>query len=107
MMQQLLDKDIRALLRFDEISKEEQATLLDDIGQSVLEAAIVRYLAHLNEGEAGEFETYVEENKEDEDLLALMCEQYPDFESAIALEMESFKKETEAVLKESDKDVSE
>lgn len=104
MIQQLLDKDIRSLLGLDDLSEEEQATLLDDIGQSVLEAAIVRYVANLNEAETGEFETYIKENEEDEDLLALICEQYPDFESAVATEMESFKKESISILGDFDEE---
>jgi hypothetical protein len=80
------------------MSEPEQAVFLKRIGEIVLDAALLRLLAGLDDAAVEELQTYLEGVEENDDVLAHLLETYPNFSEIITEEAAALREEGEAVL---------
>ncbi|MEZ4104515.1 MAG: hypothetical protein R3B60_04515 [Candidatus Paceibacterota bacterium] len=80
---------------------EEEAEFAGEIGDTIFESALIRYMAGESPETVEEFETFINLNAKAEDLLEKLYEKYPEFgkildEEALAMkeEIDSFSDET-------------
>lgn len=91
-------QDIRALFGFDEMSEDEQGTLLNDIGHVLMEGAVFRYMAECTGDEAATFERLISESADSEGGLATLTDKIPRFGEILAEEVHAFQSEAKRVL---------
>lgn len=96
----ILERDLSALFGLNEMSDEEKVALLDDIGSVVLESAILRLVAGMDEGEAAAFDTFVESHSGSETFIEDTIKTYPSLEALITEEVVAFKEDATKVLGE-------
>ncbi len=78
---------------FSEMNDEEQVELLDSIGSSIFESALVRYLADAKEDEASAFQEYLDEHKENVDAFEQVATTFPRFATLVFEEAQAFRAE--------------
>lgn len=96
----ILEQDISELFGFEEMSEEEKATLLDDIGSTILESATLRFMVESEDTAVEKFETVVEEYADKDEMLQKLLESFPRLGEILEEEIAAFKKEAVAVLAE-------
>lgn len=94
----LLKKDISKLFALDSADKEEQQALIDEIGEVVLDTALMRFIKTLDEKSTSALEYYVDTKPTMEMLLTHLFENYPDFEHALEEAILEVKQDAEDVL---------
>lgn len=99
-MQDLLQKDITKVLGVDSLSDNEQAVFLAQIGDAVMESALLRLVADLNPDQETALEQYLEEEPEPEALMKHLLEHHASFETVLEEEIAAFKEEALEVLGE-------
>lgn len=94
----ILTTDQRALFGLDEMTEEEQAAFLDEVGGIVMESALLRYLTELEPAAQQELEEFIAEHAEDEEFLEELGAAHPRFAELLTEEIAAFKEEAQAVL---------
>ena len=94
----ILEQDISELFGFEEMSEEEKATLLDDIGSTILESATLRFMVESEDTAVEKFETVVEEYADKDEMLQKLLESFPRLGEILEEEIAAFKKDAVAVL---------
>ena len=94
----ILEENIGELFGFKDLSPEEKAELLDEVGAVILESAVLRFMAASDEPTIEKFETITDTYAESEDLFPKLQEAFPAFSSILEEEIVSFKDEAKAVL---------
>jgi hypothetical protein len=97
-LQPILEKDISVLFGFGEMSDEEKAELLDDIGSVVLESAMLRFMTEGSEADAAAFSSFIESHEESENMLEAVIAAFPQFGAILEEEIVAFKREAADVL---------
>ncbi len=64
--------------------------LLAEVGQLVLESALMRYLVVGTEDEVAEFEAFVVRHSEEENFIEQLCAQYSGFEMILKDEVQAY-----------------
>lgn len=100
MNQTVLQKDITKELGLDGLTDEEKVVFLNNIGDTVLEAALLRLVASLTADQQQALEQFLETEPEPEVLLQHLLEHHKDFESMLEAEIVAFKEEALTVLGE-------
>lgn len=98
MQKNILEQNIGELFGFEEMNEEEKAALLDDIGSTILESAILRFSVEGDAKEVAQLEDIVEKHGDDEDVFAKVLESIPTFETILTEEISAFKEEATNVL---------
>lgn len=96
----LLSKDITALLGLDELSAEEQATFLANIGDVILETALVRFSSLLSEPQHIALQEYLETSPEPDVLMKHLLDHYEEFKDVLEAVTLEFKEDALAVVGE-------
>lgn len=94
----ILEKDMSELFAFNELSQEERAELLDGIGATIMESAVLRFITEREEDEVARFETFLEEYAENTEMLTKLGESFPQFVDILEEEVRAFKEEAVAIL---------
>lgn len=94
----ILDKDISGLLNLDKYPEAERNKVLEDIGQVVLDATLLRVMNEMPKDKQLAFEHYLETNPEPEALFYHIVNHHQRFSEILDEEIAAFKEETVAVL---------
>ncbi len=94
----LNDSNLATLFGLDELTEIERAELLDDIGMTIIESAMLRHLTELDEVESEHFEEMLAESSADEDSFQKILEEFPRFAELLDEEAKAFRQEAQAVL---------
>jgi len=101
MPQTILQENMVELLGIDTLSVEEQAAFLSDVGELILETALVRLVSELSLTQQHSLDAYMDAKPEPEILLSHLLEHYKNFNSILENAIEEFKEDALAVLRKS------
>ena len=96
----ILGKDITKVLGLDELSDEEKLIFLNEIGDTILQSALLRLVTDLSTDQQAALDQFLETEPEAEALLKHLFEHHKNFEQILTEEIASFKEEAVAVLGE-------
>ncbi|MEX0917707.1 MAG: hypothetical protein WDZ93_00970 [Candidatus Paceibacterota bacterium] len=92
------EQDLSTLFGLDELSDEEKAELLNDIGMTIIESATLRFLAESDEPDGERFESLLSSIEGNEDGFQKVLEEFPRFAEFLNEEAAAFKREALSVL---------
>lgn len=98
MSQNLLQQNIAPLLGIDKLSPDEQAVFLSDIGDLILESALLRLIADLTADQESSLNHYLETEPQPEVLMEYLFEHHKSFETILEEEIIAFKEEAIAIF---------
>jgi phosphate-selective porin len=81
--------DLNEKLGLNNMSDAERADFFEDIGTTALKFAYYRFSVSLEEEASKEFQTWMENNADDKDILNMAIDRYPDFAQVIGEEMQA------------------
>ena len=93
MSQNLLQQNIAPLLGIDQLSPDEQAVFLSDIGDLVFESALLRLVADLTPDQESSLDHYLETEPQSEVLMEYLFTHHKGFEKILEEEIIAFKEE--------------
>ena len=94
----ILEENLNELFGFEAMSEEEKSALLDDVGSTVLESALLRFSVEHSGNPMDKLEELIEKNEDSEDVFEHVLEKVPEFEKILKEEIIAFKEEAKAVL---------
>lgn len=100
MPNQLLQQDITDSLGLLALSDEEKVVFLSEIGDVVLESALIRLAEELSPDQELALEQFLDTNPEPDTLMNHLLTHHQNFESILTEEIIAFKEEAIAVLGE-------
>ncbi len=77
----------------NDIEQNEDPEYLEEIGNLVFQSALLRFLVEKEEAEAAEFEKFIEEHADEDDMIVSLFSQYPEFEKVFEEELKNLSKE--------------
>lgn len=89
----LITRDITKEFGLEHMSEEEQNQALQDVGQAVIQGAVMRVLADMSDEDTATFESFLEKDPSPEELVAFLTEKEPRFENMLREEVEALKRE--------------
>jgi len=95
----IMQDDISEIIGLQTLPEEEKVVMLRDIGELVLEAALMRLTASLSDEQVVALDQYSDTVTDTETLLKHIFEHYPSFEIILQEEVQAFKEEALAVFK--------
>ncbi len=98
MSQNILQLNIAPLLGIDQLSPDEQAVFLSDIGDLVFESALLRLVADLTVDQESSLDHYLETEPEPAVLMEYLFVHHKTFEKILEEEIIAFKEEAIAVF---------
>lgn len=96
----ILNKNIAQLLGIDELSPDEQAAFLSEVGDVIFETSLLRLVAGLTEEQQEALEQYLETEPEPDVLLSHLLEHHKNFASILEEAVIEFKEDAQRVLEE-------
>lgn len=97
-MTKQLEKSLEELFHFSDMSEDEKLILLSDIGNLIIESAILRFLAESDESMGEHFARMLEAYADKENLHILLSETFPAFGLILEEEAEAFREDARKVL---------
>lgn len=97
-MANVTDNNLEHLFHLADLPPEEQAILLSDIGNLILESAILRFLSESDDGTAEHFSHFVDAYADKDNLPELLSNAFPAFALILEEEAEAFRAEARRVL---------
>lgn len=94
----LLQKDISDVLGLEALSEEERVVFLSNIGDVIMESALLRLVADLSPDQQAALEQFLESEPDGETLMKHLLEHHKAFESLLEEEIIAFKEDAVAVL---------
>lgn len=94
----ILEKNISELFGFSEMTDEEKAELLDNIGSVIMESAVLRFITSAEEKEISKLEQFIDRYENDDALLEKLLREFPSFQDTLEEEIAAFKTEAVEVL---------
>lgn len=94
----LLQQNIAPILGIDLLEEAEQAVFLMDIGDLILESALLRLVADLNDDQESSLNHYLETEPSSEMLMEHLLTHHKNFEKILEEEIIAFKEEAIAVF---------
>lgn len=91
----ILQHDLETVLGLNDLSQPDREAFLDDLGSLILEKACMRFVADMDEQAAAQFEEKLGQASDGPALLELLQREYPQFETVLEEEIQSFKSEAE------------
>lgn len=98
MSQTLLQTDITDVLGLEALSAEEKVVFLSNIGDVIMESALLRLVADLSTDQQAALEQFLESEPDPETLMKHLLEHHKEFEHILEEEVIAFKEEALAVL---------
>lgn len=102
----LLQENIIAALGLHELSLEEQAAFLSEVGDVVFQTSLVRLISELSAEQQQALEAYVDTEPEPDVLLAHLLEHYDVFPKILEDAVLEFKEDALAVLGKEEGDIT-
>lgn len=99
--QTLLQQNIMNTLGLETLSDEEKLVFLEQVGDVVMEAALLRLIVGLDENQEAALEQYLETEPTGEVLFGHLIQHHKNFEMILEEEVLAFKEEALTVLAES------
>ena len=97
-MTNVKDNNLGELFHLTEMSPEEQALLLADIGSLIMESSVLRFLSESDEDTAEHFSHMVDVYADKDDLHTILSEAFPMFKAILDEEAETFREDALKVL---------
>jgi len=94
----LLAQDISSDIGLDVLTPPEQDTFIAQIGETILDSALLRLVAGLNDEQGGALAYYLEDEPPAEVLMKHLFDHYPQFEELLTEEIVAFKEESVALF---------
>jgi hypothetical protein len=98
MQNNILEKNIVAILGIESLPQDEQLLFLEEIGSTILDAVLVRLSSVMTDSEVDALSQYLETNPEPQVLLSHIFEHYKDAESILKDVVTEFKSDAVAIL---------
>lgn len=95
---QLIQQDLTKLLGLEAMAPEEQAIFLANIGELILESALLRLSAELTHEQAVALDYYLETNPSPEMIIQYLQKHHQKFEQYLEMEATAFREEAVSVL---------
>ncbi|MCX6747555.1 MAG: DUF5663 domain-containing protein [Candidatus Nomurabacteria bacterium] len=93
-------KNIIEMFGIDKLPKEEQEKELAEIGDMLFEEILIKTIPLLKEKDLKEYEKLIDSGVEPDELMNFFFDTVPNFAQIINQEAETFRKESEFVLKQ-------
>lgn len=94
----LIQQDISSLVGLDTLSAEEQAHFLSDVGELIIESALLRLAADMTPDQEASMNHYLETNPEPDIFMNYLLQHHVTFEQILEEEIAAFKEECVAVV---------
>lgn len=94
----ILEHDLAETVGIDVLEPAEQATFIAQIGETILDKALLRLVASLSDEQGSALAHYLEDAPPADVLMKHLFDQYPEFESILIEEIAAFKEETVALF---------
>lgn len=94
-----IQKNLADLFHFSEMSDDEKAIFLADLGGLIMESAVIRFLSESDESTGEHFARMLEAYADKDDLHIILSEAFPVFKVILEEETESFRADALRVLK--------
>ncbi len=101
----LLNQNIVDVLGIGDLSLEEQAAFLSEVGDVIFQTSLVRLVSLLSPEQQQALEQYLETEPEPDVLLAHLVEHHADFNTILEEVVLEFKEDALKVLEEKEKDI--
>ncbi len=98
MQQNILQSNIVQLLGIDALSIEEQSAFLAEVGEVILQTALVRLVESITDEQQHALEQYLETSPEPDVLMQHLFEHFSDFQIVLEDAILEFKEDALAVL---------
>jgi hypothetical protein len=95
---ELIQQDLTKLLGLDAMVPEERAIFLANIGELILESALLRLSTELTHEQAVALDYYLETNPSPEMIIDYLQKHHSKFETYLEMEAQAFREEAIAVL---------
>ena len=92
----ILETDISEIIGLTPLPEDEKIVLLRDLGELVLESALLRLVADLTPEQSAALDQYSDTVTDSEMLIKHLFEHYPRFEIILNEEIKAFKEEAMA-----------
>jgi hypothetical protein len=102
----LLQPHITKLFGIDELSLDEQAIFLSEVGDSIVETSLVRFMSTASPEVQAEVETYLAVAPEPDVLIDYLLTTYEDFAPIVASVAAEVKTEAEKALLKKDSEIT-
>lgn len=97
-MTNIKNQNLEELFHFSEMSDEEKAVFLADVGGLIMESAVLRFLSESDESTAEHFSHMVDAYADKDNLPEVLTEAFPAFRAVLDEESEAFREEAIKVL---------
>jgi len=95
----IVDIDLLAEIGMDKLPVEEQAAMMQEMGDSIMGAIMVRVIPMLDEASQKELDTLLEGADDPQQLQDFLNAKVPEFQQIVTEEVENFKQEALAFYK--------
>jgi len=95
----IVDIDLLAEIGMDKLPVEEQAAMMQEMGDSIMGAVMVRVVPMLDEASQKELDTLLEGADDPQQLQDFLNAKVPEFQQIVTEEVENFKQEALAFYK--------
>ena len=89
----LLQQNIASILGIDKLPEDEQAVFLMDIGDLIVESALLRLVVDLDENQEAALNQYLETEPQPEVLMEYLLSHHKNFSQILEEEIIAFKEE--------------
>ncbi len=89
---------IEDLFHFSEMSQDEKAIFLADLGGLIMESSVTRFIAESDEASGTEFTRVLGMYADKDDLHVILSDMFPLFKAILEEETQSFREDAERVL---------
>ncbi len=97
-MTDILTKDLANIVGLDTLPEDEKIALIRDMGDVVMEAALLRFTAELSAKQMSALEHYLETEPDSDALLQHLLEHHPQFEKFLTEESAAFREEAVRIM---------
>jgi hypothetical protein len=97
-MPNLKDNNLEELFHLSEMTDEEKAIFLADVGGLIMESAVLRFLSESDESTGEHFSHMVDAYADKDNLHEVLAEAFPAFRLVLEEESEAFREEATKVL---------
>ncbi len=94
----IAQQDMTKLLGLESLSAEEQASFLSDVGELIIESALLRLVADLTPDQEAAINHYLETNPDPAVFMEYLLKHHASFEQILEEEVQAFKEECVAVM---------
>ena len=97
-MAKVTENNLEELFHFSDMSEDEKAVFLADVGGLIMESAVLRFLSESDESTAEHFSHMVDAYADKDNMAEILGEAFPAFLLILEEEAEAFREEAKKVL---------